>query len=1213
MDSSTNPFQTSTQTQPGITDFLNDTQVINSNNTAHLTNGIFFSNESQNSKKLQKIKMLTQNDENLIVDSSCDFNPDTQDLLQQIPQHKLDKIDLDFSIQREPNNNNHSSSNNNNISNSNTSNQNNNRNNTGDDSLNDVKDSPDIFKTIKLNGNKSINNIETPWLNKIKNPFEETPQGESRLNFENDNTDQTPSIYKINEFTTPILGKKSKQNIFERMRNDQQNQKDLEIDSQSLPTLTYDFNSNHPEIDEEEKKYDDDDNNTNNNNKNNSNSTYDDDHKNETKDDFNDNNDNDNENDNDDIDKDNDNNDNDDNDNNDNNDNDNNDNNENDNKFDNNYETNDNHNFNDRFHDNYNKQNDVNYKKYEEIIPDIPFSIEKPDNSEIPDLSMNKKIISSSNLTGNSSNMMTRKSGNNQQFEGNSDKTSTFKLENLRSNRTDEVDTSCANLNDERTIDETMKNEATLEDNDISIENQIMEAQIVDDLQSTDRPKQIENQEVYLIDSTIVDDETKADITNGDLDGSLDQSIQVLGTNPDIENSVRSTLEENEDKGEKINDSKEIVSDDEGPGEEKFLAEDSILKIHRDLNANLDSPLNHKYIRNGLRLSSRKMSDTQDNNTILNAISLNENDLHVTQDLSDIDDDTNDDIDATFENERGIQNLNGDGKLSDDRAHNGMREKNRYFGLIDIEDNNEEVDVKVGNTVIENTVIEEDEDMVLSRRLPKRSKKTVNYEESDDEDEDDNFIRYKRRRLNQAHISSSNSVLPDTILRQETKDLTEEDIAFPNAVWSLFNAQYFPGLLLETVKSSTKIEYKVKFSDTVDKMTTVTPLDLRINDLVEIHQVTYIITGLECSEQDINQKEIIRCMRGYDHILVKKHRSKRTIKNGKDPVEKKYPIGILRMSTEEWHKFHRINSDFELRQKRIPHHFDPDILNLTSTPMKSPIKNEVIETNLSTLLDYKLKNTNEELIFNDCLFILTGSREMKDLILQNGGMILENNFGSIIGKYITIKEGVIDAPKEVTKFLSKFKLCALISDKHYRSPKYLEFLSLGWPILSEHFITDSIRFQETLFQRIQHYLLPSGDCTKFQTVKSYSIFKFLINFEKGFKLNDQLNDNFMFFNEKILVINKNSQNDKIAKFLIWALCGKKENIKFVDLKNLSKELSSSKIKDNTFIIYGIDKKTLRKVIGQQWKIFNKYESKIKIVDWEWLVQTVITGFPIETS
>ncbi|CAM9022640.1 unnamed protein product [Wickerhamomyces anomalus] len=160
--------------------------------------------------RVQNLRVLSENEDNRIIDSSCDFKDSisTQALLDKEPDTVVIKEDIPVTERNE------------------------------DESIRlSTAESSAPFKNLKLPDGESpwlsrvkdpFNDSETPWLNKIRDPFKETPINEKVLDAMGETPNSTRKVL-VNSLNTPSAAHK----IFQKLR-EKGNQKELDFDSQTV-------------------------------------------------------------------------------------------------------------------------------------------------------------------------------------------------------------------------------------------------------------------------------------------------------------------------------------------------------------------------------------------------------------------------------------------------------------------------------------------------------------------------------------------------------------------------------------------------------------------------------------------------------------------------------------------------------------------------------------------------------------------------------------------------------------------------------------------------------------------------------------------------------------------------------------------------------------------------------------------------------------------
>ncbi|KAL6941525.1 hypothetical protein ACO0RG_002659 [Hanseniaspora osmophila] len=120
-------------------------------------------------------------------------------------------------------------------------------------------------------------------------------------------------------------------------------------------------------------------------------------------------------------------------------------------------------------------------------------------------------------------------------------------------------------------------------------------------------------------------------------------------------------------------------------------------------------------------------------------------------------------------------------------------------------------------------------------------------------------------------------IYPTEILRKqnEKEKLNKQDIIFPESVWGFYdtNFMYYPGQVLSFQKHKNDSEAAVgikffgSFKKEYLKEESVKHMAIMIGDTVLLDKSEHRVTGLECRYP--GDADVIRCIRGYDTILLR--------------------------------------------------------------------------------------------------------------------------------------------------------------------------------------------------------------------------------------------------------------------------------------------------------------------------------------------------------
>ncbi|AOA63229.1 DNA repair protein [Komagataella phaffii CBS 7435] len=355
--------------------------------------------------------------------------------------------------------------------------------------------------------------------------------------------------------------------------------------------------------------------------------------------------------------------------------------------------------------------------------------------------------------------------------------------------------------------------------------------------------------------------------------------------------------------------------------------------------------------------------------------------------------------------------------------------------------------------------------------------------------------------------------------KHEDYILSQTDIANKAAVWVRIGSKIIPGNIVDFAGTS------VDVSDGVDvfrirEMNVLGILDIKIGDVIKwksLKRRTCIVTGLAFKGSIASDNTDIQCARGFNTVYLKEH--KKGVDLEKDE-EKKVNLNEIYLSGT-----------------------------LFRCPTRSKLFNDtdffkdyLCQVKESLGLTSKYLN-NDHGVFSGCLFAITGTtdkkgKEILDLkaeIDSNGGKILENGFRPFLldsrTQFIDSEHNLQLTPKDS---LDSFSFAAIISNGVVRTPKYLEALALGWPVLGHEFIGDCLKDSKT-FSRWKAYLLPAGKTKLVSGLKSIEISRFINNFEAGKSLVSQLRaNNYKMNGMRLLVIQDGDQvKAGVVEFLAY--------------------------------------------------------------------------------
>ncbi|CCH62356.1 hypothetical protein TBLA_0H00650 [Henningerozyma blattae CBS 6284] len=519
--------------------------------------------------------------------------------------------------------------------------------------------------------------------------------------------------------------------------------------------------------------------------------------------------------------------------------------------------------------------------------------------------------------------------------------------------------------------------------------------------------------------------------------------------------------------------------------------------------------------------------------------------------------------------------------------------------------------------------------------------------------------------LKKLNMEPDSSNIPTDIKTEDNGYLSENDIKFSTAVWSLFerDMNYYPGRILKEISTDT---VQVSFGSTFEISTEFAQyndiyyLDIRIGDIVVSKMIDYEVVGLEACLKEDNQN-IIRCIRGYDTVHLQKYP-----RTGNDKITIKY-LSDIHIDINHWARRPKIilgnlphtrknameDVRYPIRGRHNTSTHSPR-KSRQGTPRKNlKISNERIDSSLGEMKNYrtltkldifiteslnKFKNLKKN-IFENCLFSMSkndlNDDNFKGVIKQFGGKLLDNDNFSTFFMYrreLSIKSKL--KWHEYDLFLTwekKYKDIKFVCSffwKYQRTQRYLEALALKWPILHPNFIIECIKQERLCHESMFKYLLPSGlsarlsDKEGIEVIKSNNIYQFYSNYINNYKINEQ---NFamkdIMGEYYVLLYGKSDWSDLFT--FLFACLGIE---KLFHLENHDLNLINNKIIEIINTCNMKNKKLLIFIDGGNTGLSNcdleilrqelidmtiKSNITVHVEDKEWLVQTLInedTGF-----
>lgn len=422
---------------------------------------------------------------------------------------------------------------------------------------------------------------------------------------------------------------------------------------------------------------------------------------------------------------------------------------------------------------------------------------------------------------------------------------------------------------------------------------------------------------------------------------------------------------------------------------------------------------------------------------------------------------------------------------------------------------------------------------------------------------------------------------PSKVKTEDSEYLTKRDIRFEDAIWCQYslNYKYYPALLLSPNIGEDSSLVLFETGKAESKNEDIYYLDIRIGDTVTFNTNEYSVSALECRTHD---PQIIRCIRGYDTVHLKK-------RNANGSLSKKVvikPLASITVELNEWARRPKIILEdgvgsrgkalrglrHPLRGRKTTNYTSPKKL------LHKLIKEEHIVDDSTNSID---KFTDERVtsimtptqksltnfpssatrdqgykIFDKCLFVLTSIFENKDelcsTIEARGGKVLTLGFSSLFDccravstmpvgedEDIILKESSLHLTWKRDCIFKDYKFACLLTRRHLRSLKYLETLALGWPILHWKFINACVKENTLSIQSIPRFLLPAGESyrlsvditTKSGVIKSSDILQFYSRLLNGDRLINQTDALKNLMMDYVVLLYGYSELDDFIKFI----------------------------------------------------------------------------------
>jgi len=244
----------------------------------------------------------------------------------------------------------------------------------------------------------------------------------------------------------------------------------------------------------------------------------------------------------------------------------------------------------------------------------------------------------------------------------------------------------------------------------------------------------------------------------------------------------------------------------------------------------------------------------------------------------------------------------------------------------------------------------------------------------------------------------------------------------------------------------------------------VCSLDLRVGDEVKVileryPKGSFIIQGFRSVSEASTSKDGITDIYGHTHVLIEPKNPKSSFRKA---VNKNQVVAIvdLYIDFNMWARVSKRPFRYQVKEPTIDTSGISTPLNRALTPTTPPSRARYAEKDTVLLPAHKdgiLANMVFALSFED----KKTKSSISDMIIENGGLILQESFRDLVDDNMTLRDRFDD-----------ISFAALLADRHSRKEKYMQALAFGFPCLSGKWVEASIKHSR--LANWPDYLLPAG-------------------------------------------------------------------------------------------------------------------------------------------
>lgn len=390
-----------------------------------------------------------------------------------------------------------------------------------------------------------------------------------------------------------------------------------------------------------------------------------------------------------------------------------------------------------------------------------------------------------------------------------------------------------------------------------------------------------------------------------------------------------------------------------------------------------------------------------------------------------------------------------------------------------------------------------------------------------------------------------------------------------NAVWASWDIKMYPGVITERGRHKLTIQfidgvYPIKNED-------IYPLHLKIGDRIHVRsdQAPFIVTQLSYSAEH----DDVVTLDGYNTVCIERERRK-TRHNLQQP--QMVPLSQCWLDLGEW----------MVQQEAQSFAASMMLTNITVSPIKALLRNN---NHAATAL---VKPKNSQGMFAGTVFCFTFlDDDIREPLVEH----VENNGGWYVPQdlhdFLQYHEGKYRFPDKC----GTVRLAAVVARSYCRSAKYLEAVALGWPVVSDQYISDCVAERATI-DDWPAYLLPAGELTAiYKLVKLLDVYRFRLAYDARQPVTDNAA-----FNQKIMagytvvLVAHRIKNPELPQFMLRAFGAAVEFS-----SNVSQ--SAAAIAGAKVLVYGDSNHPAAK--RSKYRVTAK---TVGVIDWEWVVQTAIS-------